>query len=349
MDNPSSKHPLSVFVHMAGGASERPRTVFAEGLMETLYHQEAEAIAPLKTLDEGVAGYVFDLVPIRTCIHAENGPVSPTPSAMSAASVGSKLAPDLTSRTVPLSTLVPLLQASLEPLPSTKPRVVHSCQSPHEMLGLVEEVGVDFFDAWWAQRTADIGVALDFVFPAPPIPEGEVRSIGHNLYDDRYTNDFSQFASSLLAGHSASHNASSDQLVCPCVACSPMSPASVLSHSKTDPPPPGPTLQPPFTRGYVHHLLHTHEMSAHTLLVAHNLAVLDAFLEGVRRVLTADPSGARFRTEVARFREVYDEGAELYATAVRDWGEVELARGKGRLAREKAKQDESTLSTVVEF
>jgi hypothetical protein len=342
-------HPLTVFVHMAGGASERPRAAFAEGLVETLYNKEAEAIAPLKTLDEGVAGYVFDLVPIRLSAHAETAPASPAPSTASTPSNGTKTAPDLTSSTVPLAALVPLLRASLDPLPAAKPRIVHSARSPHEMLGLVVGVGVDFFDAWWAQRTADVGVALDFAFPAPHTPAGEVRALGHNLYDARYTSDFSSFADALVDGLSASQDAGVERSVCPCMACSPMSPASVLSHSKVDPPPPPPTLQPPYRRGYAHHLLHTHEMSVHALLVAHNLAVLDAFLAGVRRVLTEDPSGARFREEAARFVAVYDEGAELYAAAIRDWAEVELARGKGRLAREKAKLGESALGTTIDL
>ena len=46
--------------------------------------------------------------------------------------------------------------------------------------------------------------------------------------------------------------------------------------------------QPPprhFSRAYLHHLLHTHEMSAHTFLAAHNLAVLDAFFAGIRSTL----------------------------------------------------------------
>jgi hypothetical protein len=399
-----ASHPLQVFVQMVGGGEERPRTAFAEGLLETLYHKEAETISPLKTADEGVAGYVFDLVPIRIAVNAAGRPQSPTPSTASLSSLGSKLAPDLTSPMVPLKSLVPLLHASLDPLPIGKPRVVNSARSPHEMLGLIQDVGIDFFDAWWAQRAADVGIALDFVFPAPPTPEGEIRALGHNLYDERYANDFNSFASSMVDGvsglASVSTNTNNDTntnthrnqdpehptaalKICPCIACSPVSApsTSVISHSKLDPRPPGAggDLKPPFTRGYVHHLLHTHEMSAHTLLTAHNLAILDAFFAGIRSVLGLGPGGnngrrdhsnetkdvadadanvvkeedadrsrSRFATEAARFAAVYDEGASLYAAAVRDWADVELARGKGRLAREKAKQEESTLGTAIE-
>jgi len=60
----------------------------------------------------------------------------------------------------------------------------------------------------------------------------------------------------------------------------------------------------PYTRAYVHHLLHTHEMSAHTLLALHNLAVLDTFFAGVRRVLSEQPE--RFSEEITRFGKTYD-------------------------------------------
>jgi len=103
----------------------------------------------------------------------------------------------------------------------------------------------------------------------------------------------------------------------------------------------------PYTRAYVHHLLQTHEMSAHTLLALHNLAVLDLFFAGVRRVLAEQPE--TFSQEVTRFEQVYDGNLGVLAEAREAWNEVTLARGKGRMAREREKQKEDTLGTAVEL
>jgi queuine tRNA-ribosyltransferase len=81
----------------------------------------------------------------------------------------------------------------------------------------------------------------------------------------------------------------------------------------------------------------------------HNLSVFDAFLHGVREVI-AHPDGARvFPAEVDKFVETYDEAMKVFEVARKDWSEVERARGKGRLAREKAKQTESVLGTAVDL
>jgi hypothetical protein len=112
------------------------------------------------------------------------------------------------------------------------------------------------------------------------------------------------------------------------------------------------------TRAYIHHLLQTHEMSAHTLLAMHNLTVLDRFFGGVREVLgvlgsSPSASGAtpaeaeiedekmkKWTEEVDRFCENYDEmkSKQVFERARSDWKDVDRARGKGRLAREKEKQ-----------
>lgn len=77
----------------------------------------------------------------------------------------------------------------------------------------------------------------------------------------------------------------------------------------------------------------------------HNLSVLDAFFAGIRTVLSTTE---QLYEEVEKFMNYYDEDMVLFDEAKLCWTEVELARGKGRLAREKAKQDGSTLGTVVE-
>jgi len=85
----------------------------------------------------------------------------------------------------------------------------------------------------------------------------------------------------------------------------------------------------------MHHLLHTHEMLAHTLLVAHNLSVLNAFFAGIRDVLSRGDGLTTFRAEMERFCKTYDETLVVFEEARQDWMEVDRARGKGHLSREK--------------
>ncbi|KAI6142856.1 hypothetical protein BKA82DRAFT_530571 [Pisolithus tinctorius] len=377
-----SQHPLNVFVNMAGGTSIPAREAFAHSLSEELYGPDLEAVKPIKRLDDGVVGYSFDLATLRGSIPKplcllrrtqvnnvlqqespnmlqdavklieiptpENGDIH-TPPPLPSRIAESAVLPDAAS----------LLQASLKQLPDGKPRLVTGVRSPHEMLRLIRDVGVDIFDADLAIAAAHVGVALDFAFPLPPdlgpSEEGKKKDVGHNLYDQGYAHQYGRL-SDCLAGAAESQSQFPTPLpICPCIACSPRSPTSHILHSKAD-------VQsyeerdrsgkvvynPPRSRGYLHHLLHTHEMSAHTMLVAHNLAVLDRFLFGVRDVLAGRRDGinkgegedgiSRFTAEVNRFESVYDESMEVIHVARKCWHEVDLARGKGRLWREKEKQ-----------
>ncbi|KXN87057.1 hypothetical protein AN958_09403 [Leucoagaricus sp. SymC.cos] len=367
-----SEYKPNVLVHMAGASSVLARRAFAESLVETLFSPDADLIKPLKRLDEGVFGYTFDLVPIRLSLEAaekkhqntlyppaESVPDTPTPAVTPAVASPAPSTPlqelnlDLV---IPSHTdqLPPLLQASLEPLPIGKLRLVNTVQTPHEVLRLISSVGIDIFDGYWAQRAADIGVALDFTFPAPssssfspssPSTKARAngkRDLGHNLYDSSYTHDFSGFSS---------------VVTCACSACAPIVPVERIYHGIDDPsfsgePMPSPSqlprVKPSFTRAYAHHLLHTHEMSAHSLLVMHNLAILDNFFAGIRTRLEQNPE--KWEEEVKRFEVFYDEKMEVCEDAKRMWRDVELARGKGRLAREKKKQTkEDPLGTSVEL
>ena len=349
----------NIFLHLAGSTSLQARRAFADSLIEILHGKEADAVKPHRCLDDGVQGYVFDLVPLKTALAASkavrsqhNSNPYPTPVADGDDNHQNRATLSDTSA------LTALLQASLHSLPPTKPRVVDSPRSPHEILRLIRDVGIDVFDARWALDVANVGVALDFVFPAP-VPEavrtGKARNdkmdLGHNLYQKEYEFDFGSLAGSLRGALSA--EADTDQLVCPCAACSPVRPRTVdrLVHAPSDMENDNASeletcYNPPYTRAYIHHLLHTHEMAAHAWLVMHNLAVLDAFLGGVRRVLKEDADG--FAREVSTFEQVYDEGISdgrggeggLFAEARRCWQEVEFARGKGRLGREKVKGEE---------
>ncbi|KAF8840077.1 hypothetical protein BDN67DRAFT_969122 [Paxillus ammoniavirescens] len=377
-----SHHPLNVFVHMAGGTSLPAREAFAYSLREKLHGPEAEAIRPLHSLDEGIAGYSFDLATLRgikphpnTSYHQSlpdrflerESPTmfqntkliaeAPTPSPTSASSPISSSGSSLAEPLVPPE-IASLLQASLVELPEGKPRLVTGSRSPHEMLRLIRDVGVDIFDSGWAMSAANVGVALDFVFPVPPAdrdaPETKRRDLGHNLYDRVYAHQFSSLADAFEgAAERASDTGagSSQRRICSCIACSPRSPPSHILHSTLDhqsytDSAHGEVVteyESPYTRAYIHHLLHTHEMSAHTLLAAHNLAVLSALLAGVREVL-ADEGGEeardRFALEVERFENSYGESMEVFSAGKKAWQDVDRARGKGRLAREKEKQVE---------
>ncbi len=73
----------------------------------------------------------------------------------------------------------------------------------------------------------------------------------------------------------------------------------------------------------------------------HNLAILSHFFEGIRDVIGALSSAehleGRWAEEVQKFYDTYDMGRGLFEQARKRWREVDLARGKGRLAREREK------------
>jgi len=331
---------------MAGGTTPAARQAFSRSLLEPLFEKEAEAIKPLSNLDQGVAGYTFDLAPLHKSLSPPSSHATTTKNGGFEAMIDLFSTPPAPSV---IKQVVSLIRTSLEPLPATKPRFVHSAGSPHEILALIRDVGIDLFDAHWAQRAADVGVGLDFVFPAPSLTTTDVlpadaaapREIGHNLYDKRYSHDLSPFADTL---RSCSAEKDDKRPSCPCMACAPSRPSEPLKFSRLDEAPPLHTPVP-YTRAYVHHLLHTHEMAAHTLLALHNLAVLDTFFAGVRRVLSEQPEV--FSQEITRFEQMYDEKLGVLAEARKAWTEVSLARGKGRLARDREKLKQDMLGTAV--
>jgi len=207
------------------------------------------------------------------------------------------------------------------------------------------------------KKRLTLGSPLTLFFP---VPVAEVTHdkipLGHNLYDDKYANDFSRLADSLLAGNqhtqSISTPKSHSQPTCPCAACSPLPPATHISHSSLDSHSFSPQATaacqegylPPLTRAYLHHLLNTHEMSAHALLVLHNLATLDAFFTGLRTVLVSDAT--QFPREIEKFNARYDEEMQVFERAKSMWKGVDQARGKGRLAREREKDAPAVTETL---
>ncbi|KAG1871443.1 hypothetical protein F4604DRAFT_2014215 [Suillus subluteus] len=143
----STPATLNVFVHLAGGTSTSARRAFSHSLTETLHELEANAVKPLLCLDEGVAGYSFDLA----ALHVRPAPLStsndrgggieiaehslilqnseslartPTPNtAVTPTSLSSGMIEPLSFFSL-APTLDELLCASLDPLPIAKPRLV---------------------------------------------------------------------------------------------------------------------------------------------------------------------------------------------------------------------------------
>ncbi|KAG9112798.1 hypothetical protein FRC07_007862 [Ceratobasidium sp. 392] len=316
---------------------------------------------PIERLDETITGYVLELAPIQSELRAQLGkqagtapPPLPTtaPSARvhafdpntPALAAPDPLESDIVNYAEEMDKRLPeLVRASFDYLPPHKPRLALglALASPHVMLGLIEQ-GVDLIDSAVAIRCASAGIALDFVFPIVGEHESPKLDVGHNLYDDKYQFQFVRLSDWFVGTSSA---ATKDGLaICPCAACSPVWEARPIDHSKIDEAIPEdeaakPEYAPPFTRAYVHHLLHTHEMSAHTLLTFHNLVMLEAMMAGARSAIAA----GTFEKELRRFEERYDGGMGILREAEKIWRSVDRARGKGRLARERAERGQDLL------
>ncbi|KAF9777427.1 hypothetical protein BJ322DRAFT_1015684, partial [Thelephora terrestris] len=177
-----------------------------------------------------------------------------------------------------------------------------------------------------------------------------------NIYDGRYATDFNRLSRLFLDGRSKFSIPTSTDFAdtaqrWPMCGVFTLSPRTQLKHSQADEHVPDPSTpleyHPAYTRAYIHHLLHTHEMSAHALLTTHNLSVVDRFFADIRGVLERDGVD-KFREEVQTFRNRYDDdeivvGGIVGREAKRDWGSVDKARGKGRLARDKEKSGAAVL------
>ncbi|KAK7687992.1 hypothetical protein QCA50_008362 [Cerrena zonata] len=207
----SKLHRPDVLVNLVGGLEPRARTSFSESLVETLHGKEQEQIHPLHRLDEGVSGYIIDLLPLRLSRRLETFQSLPGQTVLDP------------------ETYVELARASLAPLPQNKVRIAYSTSSPHEILRFIRGVGIDLFDSHWAQRAAHIGVALDFRFPVisdessiwneeecsrPRVRSTGKRELGHNLYLEKYSHQHVRLASSFLDGTSPS--SIQDAVICPC-------------------------------------------------------------------------------------------------------------------------------------
>lgn len=245
---------------------------------------------------------------------------------------GYALTLDEASRATPFI-LPSLFLDSLGPLPSSKPRLVLSAAGPHDILRLIRDVGLDLFVDEWSPRCATLGLGLDFAFPVPtpsdpPLPLGSAKlDIGHSFFDYAFAEAFVPLSSSPLAV--------------------PRPPRHSTAPFDEPYSPFGPS---PPTRGYVHHLLKSHEMTAHVILALHNAIVMDAFFASIRRLL--DAGGEAFAREVAKFFEVYEEGTpfsggeyECVRSAEKELEVVQGVRGKRSV---KAKAEAEAVAEALE-
>lgn len=215
----------------------------------------------------------------------------------------------------PKSTISNLLYASLSSLPASLPRFVLCPKSPHEILRLVARNGIDLFMDEWSSAMSNVGVSLDFCFPIiSPDDVGKRSELGHNLFSDIYGLDFRGLASSGIQTHLIEKYG---------------------SRALGDVP----------TRAYVHHLLHTHEMTSHVLLAMHNTCVMDLFISGIRASLR----DGTFDKDRVDFEQLYVEELHCLEEARVAWGRVHRERGKGRLKGLGQERKEEALSGYTEL
>jgi Queuine tRNA-ribosyltransferase len=335
-----------VFVQLMGGRRARAREEFSRMLLEKLDKPDSQKIGGLRALDDGVTGYVIELVDLPTKAFRSPPPPNLNETEDQMEDDFEEMETEMDDldgnpayAPVNPSIMTSLIRASLELLPRSKPRVAHTASSPHSILRLVLECGIDLFDTVWAAEAADLGVAFEFEFPAPTHPRSatvttDLLPVGRNLFDEQYATDFSVLGVGL-------HNHSG------CASCHPRFSDAPIVHSEADGQQWNETannVAPGYTRAYIHHLLHTHEMSAYTLLHFHNLSVVEELFVSIRTTLKL--SREEFEKEVRRFYDVYESGMGVLEEARVRWREVEDARGKGRLKRER--ENAARAATVQE-
>lgn len=220
-----------------------------------------------------------------------------------------------------LEQVAALFNASLENLRSDKPRIGLRVAGPHAILRLVRDVGLDLFVDEWSSRCASIGVGLDFEFPvSTTTPNHKPKSdIGHSFFDMQFVEAFV--------------------------------PLSTLPLAQPDPDHANPFGSEAPTRGYVHHLLHAHEMTAHVILALHNNIVMHNFFASIRRLIARNDGS--FEAELERFFERYEDcPAPLdgqYPCVVEakvGWQIVNKERGKGSLKDKRTRDLVEALAPV---
>lgn len=299
-----------IIAPLVGGSDSRAREEFSRSLAEKQDSVDTQRSGGFTRLDDGIFGYSVELVDLPTNLLL-NGPSEQEHDDQ--------------------EEFAELLNASLTPLSPSKIRIAHTAPSPHAILQLILTSGFDLFDVPWAMEAADLGIALDIRFP---VEKGDTAStkqeklpIGLNLFEERFSQDFSPLGSGETMAESWTNK--------------PVYETSKIIHSSLDhlqwddsTRDPSSIASRPFTRAYIHHLLHTHEMGAYALLQLHNRAVIHEFFNGIRDHLSQGGKD-KFRESVVEFYAKYDSPQALFEGARLHWKEVELARGKGRLKRER--------------
>lgn len=223
-----------VLAHLVGSSLPASREAFSRDLVDpdSLHGTSL----PFNSLDDALWGYVLRVPPLSRIYEADE--------------------------------VCRLFNTSLAPLSRHKFRLALCPPTPHAILRLVRDVGIDTMTEDLSYKMADVGVALDFDFGcSTTVHPGEKRDYGLDLYHTHYTHDFSQLSSSSLAETSR-------------------------------------RLQP-ITRAYLHHLLTVHELTAHILLTLHNTRVLNAFMASIRSAISQ--GGDAFRQACDRFFDTYTE------------------------------------------
>lgn len=188
------------------------------------------------------------------------------------------------------------INVSVNSVPSNKPRLLFCPRGPHEVLRLVRQTGCDLFMDQYTAYLSTLGIGLSFSFPVLASSDVPQVDWAINLFDDQHATDFSPLATSAEHAHLT----------------------SLFGEEALGDAP---------TRAYVHHLLHTHEMTAHVLLAMHNTCVMAAFMKAIRRCIQEGTLDA----EADRFEAAYRSDLECLSQAQKSWDEVHQQRGKGRL------------------
>ncbi|GAA5840828.1 hypothetical protein JCM3766R1_000894 [Sporobolomyces carnicolor] len=341
---------------------------------------ERGANASMRSLDHDLAGYVLS---VATAAAATNDRAPSSSSSLDSEPGSHPTASSMTTTTtarVEEGKIAALFEASLAPLPSTKPRIVTGLfGGPHEILRLIDHVGIDFVVESWSQDCATWGVALDFEFPVPIDDDDDdngerddetnnvqgeqrrvrpQREVGINLFDPVHRFSFERLSNSPLASSSRNQKQGG---------------GGGGGGGGQDVDAFGPLGSA--TKSYVHHLLLAHEMTSHVILALHNQQVMVNFFASIRSILDLDDDhpGAgerggggggggrggqrRFKHEVERFERTYRDreprrrrqggGGGEYKVVVeaREHArQVERLRGKGS---SRDKEVAATLAVVA--
>ena len=152
-----------------------------------------------------------------------------------------------------------IIELVLKDVPADKGRMVSSVGTPEEVLAAVSQ-GIDLFDVSYIADLTAGGYALNF--PTTPEEDAKNASEKDKSADEAALAGCDDTKMNLWA---AAYRTDTRPLVpgCSCLACS--------AH----------------TRGYIHHLLQSHEMTAQVLLEAHNTMHYLKFFGAVRKAVAA--------------------------------------------------------------